>query len=1275
MDIGAEIKDQYKVVEHIGRGGMADVWSARDQRLRRMVAIKTIAQGMSQDADPVSLFEREAQTIAQMEHPHILPIYDFGEYDNSLYIVMRYVTGGSLEDALVRGPLTVEDTLRIAEAVAKALDYAHDNSVIHLDLKPGNILLDSAGSPYLADFGLATVLDPQGRARNPGSGTLLYMAPEQATSEVVDHRADIYSFCVMLFHMLTGQLPFEGRAPLSIQQIQSNEELPELDEINPNFPIELTDILREGTDVQPEYRPDTHMEIVERLREVLQEAGGAWLPDGDGLLLDVDPDFAEIDADFAQIGSDLLEAVDLYSRARHNWQNGQGRFLLGLTHFMLMSDSYQDSASNGLSADEQGLQVLLRGALEYDYELEYWWERIKDDAARRWVCLHTLRSGTTPARIRAMYRLETLPDDPRDPVIPRLVAQALEVEGDDRAKIAALRVLGTRAYLLKDKPVYKVKTEYAGRLLTSMTRLGIQVSEATQWRETIYSQDVDELVAETAFDESEDVAEFAARTIGKMNSLAAVRYISDAQQAKRNGALEALAYIRDEAPALPDVVSRQARSYAWMTNTVNRMVANPLEGLLRILLALLGGWLAMGEQIYNLFRTEALFSAPRWANTIAVGALFGLMIAIAYTAGHEVNRRMRGFWSWWLRLLVFGTLGFLFSTLAFGAYNWLIFQFTPPWPLMRVAGAGLSFGLVASALLDLKPRWSILLTLFATFLPIFGAHNAANFPQSTTIVPGLLLVMLVGVSCGWVAATRSTVQPNLRLPQTPIAQTAIGGVAGLVWAGATWLYLLNLRTGLQAGELLTWDGVLLLYAIMTLIGVGAGYWLRGLSRVSFSIAALALFSALYVTQSWQFFDQVTTLQPLAGIPAMQVLYAAGTPIQPGADTPVFFYDNLNNIYTVTLPMVLVLALGVNAQPLVMSLAEWVGKPRAKNRERGEWLSVLLPYTLLLTALVALLSLFSLQANAVLALFWSAWGGVTFVLALAAWRWAKWGADGLLISGGVMVAGALLYDVYTIYSSVQAEREAGLLQSFPVTLGSVDAPFLSITLTAPAIWMVWSVVVGIFAWSARRKQLWGGIGLSTMAILWYIVAISTPLQGSMAVFAVTHLALIAFALGTAYEFMDAGRFPLWHGQEALEPDAVAADTIRLEPRTEISANMVPTEAVALPDQADVETEVIPTTGGEIHTAPDIRVSTEALRTKDIATDDDAAAGDEDRISTEPRLNRILDKADADDKAKAADETPGIRIKLDTSNVRTQRTINFAGDPGEDDDDDPGENDDD
>ncbi|MEP6987733.1 MAG: serine/threonine-protein kinase, partial [Chloroflexota bacterium] len=426
MDIGSEFS-HYKVIEHIGRGGMADVWSARDKRLNRTVAIKTIARDLSQDSatEPIKLFEREAQTIAQLEHPHILPIYDFGEFEGQLYIVMRYVTGGSLEHMLADGPMTTDMVVRQAKNIASALDYAHANHVIHLDLKPSNILMDSNESPYLADFGLATVLGPEGRAANPGYGTLLYMAPEQLTAGELDHRADIYSFAILVFQMLTGELPFDATTSLALKQIQWQEDLPETEKMGTEMAEVLTPVLRRGTALDPDDRPNTLTELVNELEAAIGKLKGAIMPasrggdfdDEDGVgLLTIDLSGMMTIAD--QGAMVRREAQDIYNRARKAWAHGQGRFLLGVTHFMVMNDVYMNADENGLEIDEAGLQLLLRGALEYDHEIDYWWNKLDKDN-RRWVALHTIRSESAPARARAFYRLETIPDgDP--PRIPTL---------------------------------------------------------------------------------------------------------------------------------------------------------------------------------------------------------------------------------------------------------------------------------------------------------------------------------------------------------------------------------------------------------------------------------------------------------------------------------------------------------------------------------------------------------------------------------------------------------------------------------------------------------------------------------------------------------------------------------------------------------------------------------------------------------------------------------------------------------------------------------------
>ena len=738
MDVGVEF-GQYRVIEHIGRGGMADVWSARDKRLNRTVAIKTVARDLSHDMNPVKLFEREAQTIANLEHPHILPIYEFGEFDGQLYIVMRYVSGGSLEDVLESGPLPPDEVMRLARMIAEALDYAHENKVVHLDLKPSNILLDSYQLPYLADFGLATVMGPEGRAANPGSGTLLYMAPEQLTAEVLDQRADVYSFSIMLFHMMTGQLPFDATVPLALKQIQMNEQLPGVETLQPGLPAGITAVLRRGTEVDLSRRPTTLREIVESIEAALGVPAKApsrpasastgrgvaavrpedlitrtepyddlltgpmdnlitrTAPVGDSVFNDVlsgpldglitGPqdriDKGELDTKTSvDLPLDLVtkidlspdamarhEAADIYNRAYRAWLHGQGRFLLGITHFMLINDFYVNAEQNGLEIDESGTEMMLRGALEYDHDIETWWNRLGVES-RRLVALHALLSESAPARVRALQRLETLPDA-EAPQIPRLVAQQLQVETNSTAQLAAIRVLEKRG---KPQPTLNVSKE--GML--SSTRLRLQLSAPSDWRDTAFSPEIDSLLATLALeDENPAVAESAARAIGRIRSEAAVKVLAERQLKGERRALQALALVRDEAPSLPKSVSRQARLYTWLTNTWRRISDQPLRSISRYLLAALFSGVAIWYYAFSEISSAAIFFAERWGKSLSTGITFGVVFGIVVLLSAEVPERLRGFWPWWARLILNMVLGIASGTLVWVVFDWFFLYYQP----------------------------------------------------------------------------------------------------------------------------------------------------------------------------------------------------------------------------------------------------------------------------------------------------------------------------------------------------------------------------------------------------------------------------------------------------------------------------------------------------------------------------------------------------------------------------------------------------------------------
>jgi serine/threonine protein kinase len=208
----------YEILSPLGAGGMGEVYRARDPKLKRDIAIKILPGELARDTDRVSRLQREAEVLASLNHPNIAAIYDFQEANDSWFLILELVEGETLADRIGRGAIPVEESLEIARCICDALEAAHEKGIIHRDLKPANVKFTPDGSVKVLDFGLAKVAESQAEARLMDSptltagisqagvilGTAAYMAPEQARGRVVDKRADIWAFGVVLFEMLTG---------------------------------------------------------------------------------------------------------------------------------------------------------------------------------------------------------------------------------------------------------------------------------------------------------------------------------------------------------------------------------------------------------------------------------------------------------------------------------------------------------------------------------------------------------------------------------------------------------------------------------------------------------------------------------------------------------------------------------------------------------------------------------------------------------------------------------------------------------------------------------------------------------------------------------------------------------------------------------------------------------------------------------------------------------------------------------------------------------------
>lgn len=264
-----KILGQFEIQEEIGRGGMASVYRARQKSMGRTVAVKILPQHLMHDPSFYERFEREVDVISHLEHPHILPIYDYGQAENIPYIAMRYLGGGSLEQWLNRELPALIDLVKPMEQIAEALDYAHRQGIIHRDLKPANIMLDEGGNAYLSDFGIARVLG----SNLTGSmivGTPAYMSPEQANGLPVDGRADIYSLGVMMFQLITGDKPFDAETPMAVLLKHINEPLPPIDKFRPGVPYEVNEVIEKATAKDPTDRYSSASDMIAAYREAIK---------------------------------------------------------------------------------------------------------------------------------------------------------------------------------------------------------------------------------------------------------------------------------------------------------------------------------------------------------------------------------------------------------------------------------------------------------------------------------------------------------------------------------------------------------------------------------------------------------------------------------------------------------------------------------------------------------------------------------------------------------------------------------------------------------------------------------------------------------------------------------------------------------------------------------------------------------------------------------------------------------------------------------------------
>ncbi len=272
-DLSGQTLGQYQIVRQLGEGGMATVYLGEQTSIGRTVAIKVLPPHFMHDATFMQRFEREVKVIAELQHPRVLPVYDYGQIGGRPYIVMAYMAGGTLADLLEKGPIELDEVVRLIGQIAEGLDHAHRKGIIHRDFKPSNVLIDQHGNAYLADFGIAKISESTVQLTGTGIvGTPAYMAPEMGQHGSVTPQVDVYAVGVTLYQMLTGKYPFKGDTPLSVMMAHATRPVPDVREARPDLPNAISDVVRTAMAKEPADRYQSAGELARALRAAVAAA-------------------------------------------------------------------------------------------------------------------------------------------------------------------------------------------------------------------------------------------------------------------------------------------------------------------------------------------------------------------------------------------------------------------------------------------------------------------------------------------------------------------------------------------------------------------------------------------------------------------------------------------------------------------------------------------------------------------------------------------------------------------------------------------------------------------------------------------------------------------------------------------------------------------------------------------------------------------------------------------------------------------------------------------
>jgi serine/threonine protein kinase len=654
------------LLEQIGVGGQAVVWSALDPTRSRIYAIKfnKILDADETKAEEIGL-EHKLERLVDLHHPRILPVHEYGTEERVRFMVSPYIPGGTLAVKIKTQPLPFGEVLRYGREIASALDYLHSQGVIHRDLKTSNILLDLSNYTYLADFGLARLLSTSTLAFHTGHGTPPYAPPEQVRSQEITLKSDIFSFGILLFEMFTGRLPWNGKRQLGVEQIHSDEELPDPCEYVSGLPRLITDVLRRVTAADPNVRPRSEGEVMKMVDYVFG----------------VSAESPEEEKTYDESESRYRDAQELLRQGLAQWEASQGSFHPGLTRFVLMDLQLEKTDQDVVN------RFMLTHALTYGYRDDIWWARVTNPQERLQVSSALLGKENEVIAGRVLQRLTS------DPEI------LSSVRGLPKSLAIALLTMGTKT----SDPAFRQ------RIFGGLRSL---IPPARAWRDPPLPPEQIKRLGVLALGDSQ-AGDTTAELIGHLRSPSAIQVVLRHLDEERKIAV--LLLIQQTAESLPSLVPAHIRLRLSLEWILRLLTHQPLKLIAAYGLAFLGAALGVGLQVYVTYNLPNFLDIARFSTSLEQGLIIGTLFGLGVFLPRFLVERLPLFRTW-LQVILGTILGGAVLNIALLIFH-VLFLNTPPQGLSITLGSmAIAFGFAIGGLTR-----SRLVKIFLSGLSVFTA--------------------------------------------------------------------------------------------------------------------------------------------------------------------------------------------------------------------------------------------------------------------------------------------------------------------------------------------------------------------------------------------------------------------------------------------------------------------------------------------------------------------------------------------------------------------------